>query len=194
MADWDRAYAEGEGTGLRMISNAEMIEFRRLVRPVRGQVAVDAGCGLGIFSRQLWQLGYDVTGLDWSRQALIRARTATGERRLRYLEHDLEAGSPPGLEPSSVDLVVCRHSLAYLIDRETFIDRVRDWLRPGGAMYVLTSVREKVPELWWPAGLTRAEIDGLGQGWDSVARYEPSRVGRTAGIVLRKDGAPAPES
>ncbi|WP_338932348.1 hypothetical protein WEB32_26440 [Streptomyces netropsis] len=53
-AEWDRVHMAGEGVG-RMISAEELIKFRRFVGPGPGQVVIDAGCGKGAFSHQLWR-------------------------------------------------------------------------------------------------------------------------------------------
>lgn len=184
-AEWDLVHTAGEGVG-RMISAEELIKFRRFVGPGPGQAVIDAGCGKGAFSHQLWRYGCDVTGIDWSAEALRRARrslSAGQTRRLRYLQHDLNTDGPPEVESSSVDLVVCRFSLAHLGDRERFMSQARDWLKPGGIGYVMTFVREKLPPRAAHAGLAEEEIAVLDRGWGSAVRYG---LGRAAVVVLRK--------
>ncbi|MFI8944138.1 class I SAM-dependent methyltransferase [Streptomyces syringium] len=184
--DWDRLYIAGEPSGATLTIREE-VKFRQFVRPQSGQVVVDAGCGRGEFTRQLSQYGCDVTGLDWSVEALLRARRALpGDppRQLKYLQHDLNGdGLPPGVELSSVDLVVCRHSLAHLSDHQGILSRAREWLRPGGAAYAMTRVREKLPTRLAGTGLSEEEISVLDRGWASAVRYG---LGRSAVVVLRK--------
>ncbi|MFD7239855.1 methyltransferase domain-containing protein [Streptomyces syringium] len=86
--------------------------------PGPGQVVIDAGCGKGAFSHQLWRYGCDVTGIGWSAEALRRARRAMSGgqvRRLRYLQHDLNTDSPPEVESSSIAGGVRRCARAWAV-------------------------------------------------------------------------------
>ncbi|HEY8985329.1 MAG TPA: class I SAM-dependent methyltransferase [Streptomyces sp.] len=133
---WDAWTADGRG--FRQLTDGELERFTLHLPPHRGRVAVDASCGIGVFSRQLQRFGYDVTGIDYSDAALTAARR-TGMPHLRYLNHDLDTGDPPGLPQHGIDLVVCRFVLPFLHDPADWTRRVRDrWLRPGGWMYIVT--------------------------------------------------------
>ncbi len=69
---WNAWAAEGRSSHL--LTDVELEHFARHL-PLRcGHVAVDAGCGSGGFSRQLYRFGYDVTGLDYADAALTAAR------------------------------------------------------------------------------------------------------------------------
>ncbi|MEU7640926.1 class I SAM-dependent methyltransferase [Streptomyces sp. NPDC039016] len=144
-----------------------------------GRVAVDAGCGLGHFSRRLRRLGYHVTGIDYSVCSLEVAGAEASGPQLRYLCADLDDGVPPGLPLHSVHLVVARTVVPFLSKPVEWLRQVRDWwLAPGGQVYLVVPIGQ--PPL--QAGqMTPAEIDALCSGWQ-VKRRDQDGV---AWIILR---------
>jgi len=172
---------EEDGQTFRVITDTELMRFTQHCLVGRGQVAVDAGCGTGAFSRQLYRFGYDVTGLDFADKALTAARR-TPLPGVRYLRHDLNQGDPPGLLRNGTDLVVCRLVLPFLNDPYTWAGRVRDfWLRPGGRMYAVIPVVDE--HTTQPGGMTEQEITALTTGWAQAVRYDLR--GPLACLVLR---------
>lgn len=171
-----------EGGIFRQITDTELIRFiDHCLIPGSGQVAVDAGCGTGGFSRQLHRYGYDVIGLDYAEAAIAAARR-TPLPGVRYLHHDLNAGDPPGLPPRGIDLVVCRLVLPFLTHPYEWVGRVRDhWLRPGGRLYLLIPVVDEHEGR--PGGMTREQIVALPHGWAGTARFDLG--GSLSCLVLR---------
>ncbi|ANZ13453.1 class I SAM-dependent methyltransferase [Streptomyces noursei] len=144
-----------------------------------GRVAVDAGCGLGHFSRRLRRLGYNVTAIDHSSCSLDVARAEGYGPQLRYLDADLEAGVPPGLPRHGVDLVVARTLVPFLSKPVHWLRQVRDlWLAPGGHVYLVVPISEHPLQT---GQMTPHEIDVLCEGWQ-VRRQDHSGV---AWIILR---------
>ncbi|MFI9582651.1 class I SAM-dependent methyltransferase [Streptomyces sp. NPDC052236] len=172
---------EEDGQMFRLITDTELMHFTHHFLIRRGQVAVDAGCGTGAFSRQLHRFGFDVTGVDFAENALAAARR-TCLPAVRYLHHDLNAGDPPALPQHGIDLVVCRLVLPFLKDPAAWLRRVRDhWLRPGGRMYVVVPViDEPTPQ---PGAMTEAEVADLAHGWAHAYRYDLR--GHLACLMLR---------
>ena len=101
---------------------ADRVELRALVRDGRcspdtlrrpgaaAARAVDLGCGSGSVSVELAEAGFEVTGIDFSRVALRKARSAAmrrdlGQDRVRFFEGDLTAGAVAGVE-GPFDLLV----------------------------------------------------------------------------------------
>ncbi|MFD7407992.1 class I SAM-dependent methyltransferase [Streptomyces sp. NPDC059866] len=170
-----------EGRSYHMLTDVELEHFTRRLGVRRGHVAVDVGCGSGVFSRQLYRFGYDVTGLDYAEAALAAARR-TPLPGVRYLYHDLNEGDPPGLPPHGIDLVVCRLVLPFLDKPYEWVRRVREyWLRPGGLLYLVVPVVGERAEQ--PGGMTEYEIAELLHGWGQVVRYELG--GSLACLALR---------
>ncbi|QEU93369.1 class I SAM-dependent methyltransferase [Streptomyces kanamyceticus] len=166
------------------VTDTELRIFARHV-PVRcHQVALDAGCGSGNFSRQLHRFGYDVIALDFAHSALEAARR-TPLPGVTYLHHDLDQGDPPGLQYRGIDLVVCRLVLPLLRDPVRWVRRVRDrWLRPGGRMYLVIPVGEHADQF---GRMTEQQISALCDGWAKSVRYDLRST--SACLVLR---APRP--
>ncbi|MFJ4918508.1 class I SAM-dependent methyltransferase [Streptomyces sp. NPDC088725] len=182
--DWD-ALIRDRRVRFHTITDRELLQFRRHFFDPRGRVAVDAGCGTGAFARQLHAYGYDVTGLDFSAAALTAARI-TGLRGLRYVAHDITAGTLPALPRQGIDLVVCRHTIGYLAEPAAWASRVRtDWLTPGGQMYVVTQKAGGEGRL---GALTQEEISEVARGWAQVVQYD---MGHSAYLMLRSPTPPS---
>ena len=70
--------------------NAQQYEVkrRRIVEMInrhvpqsKGHTLLDAGCGVGIFTRTFVEMGFDVTALDFSTSAIKKARSAVPQAR-----------------------------------------------------------------------------------------------------------------
>lgn len=124
--EWDRLY-RGNGRAWRGSC--------RLPDPLGGRGrALDAGCGCGKSASTLIDLGYDVTGVDFSPEAVGACRERFGDRG-DFVVADL-TGLP--FPDGSFDYAVAVHSLGHLEDRE-FPEAVQELLRvlrPGGYLFV----------------------------------------------------------
>lgn len=90
---------------------------------------LDFGCGNGTFLRRMKTLGWDVTGVDFSEQAVAAVR-ASGIRALQgTLPH-------PGLSPSSFDLITLRHALEHVPDARAILQAIHHLLVPGGRVHI----------------------------------------------------------
>ncbi|MGW3199231.1 class I SAM-dependent methyltransferase [Streptomyces sp. NPDC001118] len=181
---WDARYSRGHGDVPVSAFEAQM--FRVYVDPAPGMIALDAGCGTGAFASRLATWGLDVLAADFSSRAIANARQAhTHHDSLSFALHDFNADAiPPSLAPGSVDLVVCRMSLAYL-DRARFIGDVRRWLTPEGILHITTPVTERAPAQMPYRGLGLDTINGLADGWWHCTRYDIEGQGAVTCIVLR---------
>ncbi|AWI29030.1 class I SAM-dependent methyltransferase [Streptomyces sp. ICN441] len=179
---WDDVFAKG--TQFRPVSEDELGWFRAHTRPATGMTAIDVGCGRGDLAHTLAEWGLHTTGYDFSPLVVKEAAETYSHPRLRYREHDFNAGAIPNdLAPESVDIVVCRLVLAFL-DRARFLTDVRRWLRPDGVLYVMTPVYEKQPETAH-RGVREEVIAGLGDGWAETTRYDLCDDGCVTAVVLR---------
>lgn len=107
--------------------------------PPAGAV-LDLGCGCGIpVSRDLHQLGHNVTGVDVSDVQVARARKLVPEAR--FIRADAAAIT---FDCASFDAIVCLYALIHMpLDvQPEVIRRCGDWLRPGGWLLATTGHRE----------------------------------------------------
>lgn len=65
-----------------------------LIGAVEGRRLIELGCGTGRHAIRLAARGAEVTGVDFSRGMLERARDKAGAERVHFVEHDLTAPLP----------------------------------------------------------------------------------------------------
>lgn len=140
-APWDQRYREG-ADGWELGRPAPPLERflradSRCPQP-HGRVLVP-GCGRGHEAALLAELGFEVIGLDFSAEAITRARELHGADRpqLRWLQADLfdaNALEGAGLAPGSLQGVL-EHTCFCAIDpahRAAYLETVVRLLAPGG--------------------------------------------------------------
>ncbi|WP_338498939.1 class I SAM-dependent methyltransferase [Streptomyces sp. SJL17-4] len=178
---WNPVYDDGRDW--RQVCDAEISMFTRHAAPQPGQKALDIGCGTGQLARCLHSLGYDVTGVEISAAALLKARARSSTLGPRWIQHDIETGPPPGVTPASMDVVSFRLSFQFLDRKPELLGMARSLLRPGGLVYLVLPVleRETLAAGRRSSALPAAEITGLCQGWD-VDRWE---LGWLDHLILR---------
>ena len=97
---------------------------------------LDLGCGTGSLAVLLAGAGHEVTGVDSSDRMLsvARAKAASAGVPLHLARGD--AADPP-FPPASADVVLCRHLLWALPDRDAVVARWVRLLRPGGRLVLV---------------------------------------------------------
>lgn len=113
-------------------------DLTTLVELGHGRTVLDVGGGLGSYAVPLSRAGAAVTLVElapvaqWARQALADAE-------VRVVAADALAEPACGVAPQSVDTVLLAHVLHDLDDADaaTILARVREALRPGGAVVVV---------------------------------------------------------
>lgn len=107
--------------------------FARLLADAPGIKALDMGCGPGLFTILLADLGYDMTSVDYSEDMLKEAQKNTASRGLtsRFLQGDAHKLS---FDDDSFDVIVSRN-LTWNLEHPA--DAYQEWLRilrPGGLL------------------------------------------------------------
>ncbi|WOX55808.1 MULTISPECIES: class I SAM-dependent methyltransferase [unclassified Methanoculleus] len=97
---------------------------------------LDVGTGTGVIALLLAELGYSVTGVDFSRgmMEVARKKALAGGSAVRFLEGDVE--NLP-FEDGTFDCVTARYVLWTMVDPEK---AVREWVRvvrPGGTIVII---------------------------------------------------------
>lgn len=156
--DWDASYASGDTPWDNATPDAHLVDFVRELR-TRGR-ALDIGCGTGTNSLHLARQGFEVLGVDLSPHAvaLAEAKLAEVELPCEFVALDLMAAPFPG-EP--YDLVfdrACFHVFHQPDQRELFVRRVAEVLRPGGLWFSLSGSTEGPPREVGPPRRTAREL------------------------------------
>ncbi|MYV62751.1 methyltransferase domain-containing protein, partial [Streptomyces sp. SID4931] len=100
-----------------------------------GQVILDIGCGDGTAAATAapFLAGHRLIGVDWSQDALRRARPRMGH----VVRGELEHGGLP-LADGCADAVLFSEILEHLVDPDQALDELRRVLRPGGHLMLST--------------------------------------------------------
>jgi protein-L-isoaspartate(D-aspartate) O-methyltransferase len=190
---WDAHYADGNTfSPLRDAERALLAEHAPA--PDGGGHALDVGCGLGELARHLAELGYEVDAVDFAPAALTHARAqnaaTAATAAVNYHLLDIERDSLDALPHPAYDLITFRLSWAFVHDRTRVMNRLRERLRPGGVVCVITPVAADVPDGKRSIALDDEEFGALCAGWARAERYDADGL---AFVVLR-DPAPAPST
>jgi SAM-dependent methyltransferase len=97
---------------------------------------VDLGCGTGSLAAVLAEGGHEVVGLDRSGEMVAAARRKAAASRLRLGLARGDVADPP-IAAGSVDVVLCRHVLWALPDRDAALANWTRLLRPGGRLVLV---------------------------------------------------------
>jgi SAM-dependent methyltransferase len=97
---------------------------------------LDLGCGTGSLAVLLAGVGHEVTGVDSSDRMLSLARAKAAAARVPLHLARGDAADPP-FPPASADVVLCRHLLWALPDRDAVVARWVRLLRPGGRLVLV---------------------------------------------------------
>ncbi|MDX2880012.1 class I SAM-dependent methyltransferase [Streptomyces ipomoeae] len=119
----------------RALAQARMLA-KALGPPAGGRRTIlDIGCGDGTAAATAAPLlpGHHIIGIDWSQDALRRART-----RLPYaIRGELTDGGLP-FRSDSADAVLFSEVIEHLVDPDAALDEIHRVLRPGGHLMLST--------------------------------------------------------
>ncbi len=126
--------------GHEIFSNAERQAWQALLvhhlGRGEGQRALDLGCGTGVLTQLMAEIGYEVTGMDWSDAMLARAREKSAIRG--FPAHFRCGDAEQTMEPSaSYDVVVTRHLVWTLVDPPAAFAEWRRVLKPAGRLLLV---------------------------------------------------------
>jgi SAM-dependent methyltransferase len=144
-----------------------------------GSAVLDLGCGSGLpVARDLAAGGYRVVGVDISAVQVRRARELVP--RAQFVQADAATVS---FSPASFDAVVSLFVLIHLPlnDQPAVLDKVADWLRPGGLLMASTGY-------WAWTGTEDNWLGGDARMWWSHADAATYRSWiRAAGLVIERE-------
>jgi 2-polyprenyl-6-hydroxyphenyl methylase/3-demethylubiquinone-9 3-methyltransferase len=145
-----------------------------------GKTTLDVGCGGGILSESLAQLGASVTGIDLSEKIL-------GIARLHLLESgqtvDYRLTSAEELAqqmPGAFDVVTCMEMLEHVPDPASTVAACSALVKPGGHVFFATLNRNPKSYLFAVVGAEYL-LGLLPKGTHDYARFiKPSELSRWA--------------
>jgi len=137
---WDvssKAYDCSPGHGIQ--SEHEKESWKSLLTKTLGDETLDVldvGCGTGVISLLVAEIGHNVTGIDLSEGMLGKAREKADNQKLGA-EFRLGDAENLSFENESFDAVINRHLLWTLPDPERAISEWKRVLKPGGRAIII---------------------------------------------------------
>ncbi len=126
---------DGEFRTLHHINPTRIAYLREHVE-LAGRRVLDVGCGGGVLSEGLAQLGADVTGIDASAAVLDVARAHNREPALRYELATAEDFAQK--HAASFDVVTCMELLEHVPDVASVVQACAALLKPDGHLFFST--------------------------------------------------------
>ncbi len=165
------------------VGHAQPAELTRLVEgpgALPAGRALDVGCGTGDASIYLAQRGWDVTGVDFVRTALQKARrnAETAGARVRFVHGDATRLRGLGIEPG-FGLAVdngCLHGMS-AAQRDAYVPELSALVSPG-ARLVMAAFAEGNRS--GPRGINRPEVEQrFGRDWELLSAEADTTVSNT---------------
>ncbi len=94
---------------------------------------LDAGCGTGIFSRELARRGWRVTAFDASPEMISVASAATPDNSIEFLNQSYQTYRT---DPKSFDVILSLSALEYVENDDDAIENFAQILKPGGVLVI----------------------------------------------------------
>lgn len=136
---WD---PEGQLKTLHSINPVRLNYIHRAV-PLSGKAVLDIGCGGGILSQAMAEIGADVTGLDASPVAIEIAKQhqQSLERENNVLDVCYIAGTAEEFSEKNTaqfDVITCMELLEHVPEPATLISACANMLKPQGHIFLAT--------------------------------------------------------
>ncbi|CAB3765575.1 bifunctional 2-polyprenyl-6-hydroxyphenol methylase/3-demethylubiquinol 3-O-methyltransferase UbiG [Paraburkholderia humisilvae] len=103
-----------------------------------GKRVLDIGCGGGILSESMAQLGASVKGVDLSHEALGVADLHSLESGITVEYEEIAAEALAAREPASFDVVTCMEMLEHVPDPSQIVAACKTLVKPGGWVFFST--------------------------------------------------------
>lgn len=147
---------------------------------LNGQRVLDVGCGGGLLTEGMAEMGATVTGIDLSDRALAVAKLHLLEsaRKVNYRKISAEALAEE--LPGSFDVVTCLEMLEHVPDPASTIAACAKLVRPGGTVFFSTLNRSPKSYLFAVIGAEYI-LKLLPRGTHDYAKFiRPSELARFA--------------
>ena len=131
---WD---PDGESRPLHDLNPARLAYITERVG-LKDENVIDVGCGGGILSESMANLGAVVTGIDIAAKALSVAKLHLHESGCKVDYHETTAESWAEQHPSSARVVTCMEMLEHVPDPASVIAACANMLVAGGHLFMST--------------------------------------------------------
>jgi 2-polyprenyl-6-hydroxyphenyl methylase/3-demethylubiquinone-9 3-methyltransferase len=156
---------------------------------LKGKRVLDVGCGGGILSESMAELGAEVTGIDLGEAPLAVARLHLKEsgQKVEYLQ--ISAEHLARERPGDFDVVTCLEMLEHVPDPASIIRACAQLVKPGGTVVFSTINRNPKSFLFAVIGAEYV-LNLLPRGTHEYMKFirpsEMERWARAAGLTLRE--------
>jgi SAM-dependent methyltransferase len=140
-ADWyDRILGE---KGSELYQAVVIPNGLKVLAPERGERILDLGCGQGVFSRAIAQVGAVVTGIDAAPSLIEKARSYPSRTPIRYFDRDAANLRDLG-EFDAISAILCLQNMEHL---DKVCAAAAAVLKTGGRMlWVLNHPAFRIPK------------------------------------------------
>lgn len=118
--------------------NPLRVNYINKIAPVENKSVIDIGCGGGILSEGLAELGGQVTGIDMAEASIEVAKLHLYESKLD-IDYQLRTAEDIAEEkPATYDVVCCLEMLEHVPDPQSVVNAAADLCKPGGKLFFST--------------------------------------------------------
>lgn len=134
--DWPEKYDQWFETPLgRLIKGYESKLILRMLTPEPGEMILDAGCGTGIFTAAILEVGARVVGLELALTMLRRALDRCGDQLFQPVIGDMRRLP---IVDATFDKAVSITAIEFIQDAKIAIEELFRVTKPGGSVVVAT--------------------------------------------------------
>ena len=153
-------------------------------RPLAGLDILDVGCGGGLMSEPLANMGATMTAIDASEQ-MIAVATAHANQQNLTINYKVETAEGLAAQGILFDAIVSMEVIEHVENFRTFMSALASLVRPGGALILATINRTLLSYIQAIIGAERL-LQWLPEGTHNWRRFrKPAELGRS----LRLEGA-----
>jgi 2-polyprenyl-6-hydroxyphenyl methylase/3-demethylubiquinone-9 3-methyltransferase len=154
---------------------------------LKGKQVLDVGCGGGLLSEGMAEMGARVTGIDLSDKALGVARLHLLESGQQVDYRHIAAEDMANSHPASFDVVTCLEMLEHVPDPASTVRACAQMVKPGGQVFLSTINRNPKAYLFAVVGAEYI-LNLLPKGTHDYAKFlrpaELARHCREAGLTV----------
>ena len=155
---------------------------------IKGKSVLDVGCGGGILSESMAQLGANVTGIDLGEKSLKVAQLHSLESGVDVDYQLISVEKLAELQPFSFDVVTCLEMLEHVPNPASVVQACANLVKPGGHVFFSSINRNPKAYLFAVIGAEYV-LNLLPRGTHDYAKFiKPSELAswmRSANLALQ---------